>query len=416
MLQKLRQRLNLAPWERNLYIIFVTQIFTAVGFASIFPFLSLYVEDLGSVSGMGVELLAGLVFSSQAVAMAISAPIWGRLADRFGRKLMVQRAQFGGAILLGLMAVVQNAEQLVFLRTVQGLVTGVVAANTALIAAMVPRERTGYAMGLLQVGLGAGVAIGPLIGGALADAFGYHIAFYGTGFLLLLAGVLVTFGVHEEFDPQAVKQTKRTSMLAEWRTIFKTPGVSATYAMRFTSQMARMMIIPMLPLFIQALMPNTNNLNTFIGLVLGVSYAATTLSSIYLGKLGDRIGHRSVLIVSLLAATISYLPQSRVTAGWQLLALQALTGVAIGGIIPMISALLATYTQGGAEGAVYGLDSSINSAGRAVAPMLGGAVAVWFDLPAIFTATAIILLASALLAQATLPKSPLPVALSTVKN
>ncbi|HLF80559.1 MAG TPA: MFS transporter, partial [Anaerolineales bacterium] len=178
-------------WQRTLYIVFFAQLMTAVGFSSIFPFLPLYVESLGTSTSLSLELLAGLVFSAQAFTMMLASPIWGALADRYGRKVMVERAAFGGAVLLLMMAYVRSAEQLVALRAIQGFVTGTLAASNALVAASVPRERTGYAMGLLQTALGTGVAVGPLIGGAAADAFGYRAAFYLTAALLFLAGLLV---------------------------------------------------------------------------------------------------------------------------------------------------------------------------------------------------------------------------------
>jgi DHA1 family multidrug resistance protein-like MFS transporter len=114
-------------------------------------------------------------------------------------------------------------------------------------------------------------------------------------------------------------------------------------------------------------------------------------------------------MVSILAAGLLYLPQSMVTAGWQLLVLQALTGVAVGGIIPSISALLANYSQPGHEGAVYGLDNSINAAGRAVAPLLGGAIAAWFSLRATFTSTAVILFIAFIMANTLIPKIPVSI-------
>lgn len=405
MLERLKRGLQVADWQRTLYILFFSQLITAIGFSSIFPFLPLYVEDLGSTTKLSTEFLAGMVFSAQAFAMMLASPIWGTLADRYGRKLMVQRASFGGAVLLLLMAFVQSAEQLVALRAIQGLVTGVVSANNALLAAATPRKRIGYAMGLLQVSLGSGVAIGPLIGGALADAFGYRAAFYGTSALLLLAGVMVHLGVREEFDSEETRTKTGGSMLAEWRQVFATPGIITTYGMRFTSQLARMMIVPMAPLFIQTLMGEGGRVNSFIGLVLGSASAATTMSAIYLGRLGDRIGHRRILVASAVLAGLLYLPQSLVTAGWQILVLQAATGVAMGGVIPAISALLAKYAASGEEGAVYGLDNSINAAGRAAAPLLGSGVAVWFNLRATFVASGATLLLAAGLAAWLLPGS-----------
>jgi DHA1 family multidrug resistance protein-like MFS transporter len=396
-----------ASWRRTLYIIFFVQLITAIGFSSIFPFLPLYVKDLGTNTSLSVELLSGLVFSAQAVTMMLASPIWGSLADRFGRKLMVQRASFGGALLLLVMAFARSAEELVALRAIQGLVTGVLAAANALVAAAVPRERTGYAMGMLQVALGSGLAIGPLIGGAVADAFGYSAAFYVTSALLLVGGVTVRFGVREEFEPLLSLTRSPLGFLAEWRKIIGGRGVALSYGLRFLTQLGRMMVIPIAPLFIAELLTDQSGLNTFTGLVIGLSSAAITVSALYLGRIGDRIGHRRILIISMLAGGALYLPQSLVQAGWQLLVLQTLVGVAMGGIIPMVSALLAKYSSPGAEGAVYGLDNSIRAGARSIAPLIGAAVALLGGLRATFAATGLIFLIGGALAAWRLPEPEL---------
>lgn len=391
------------PWQRTLYIMFFAQMMTAVGFSSIFPFLPLYVEDLGSTTNLSIELLAGLVFSVQAFTMMIASPIWGSLADRYGRKLMVIRSLFGGAAILLLMAFVRSAEELILLRAIQGVITGTLAATNALVASAAPRDRTGYAMGLLQVGLGTGVALGPIIGGVVADAYGYGPAFYITAVLLFLAGVLVLIGVHEEFVPSETK-IGRKNFITEWREMLGAPGVRVTYGMRFMTQLGRMMLIPMIPLFVKILMIEQSGVNTFTGLVIGAGSATTTLSAIYLGRLGDRFGHRRIVIVSVFAAAVLYFPQGLVTEGWQLLLLFAIVGIAMGGIIPGVSALLSGFTSPGMEGAVYGFDNSIRAAARSVAPLIGSAVALWFGLRGTFAATGFVFVLAGLLALWRLPQ------------
>jgi DHA1 family multidrug resistance protein-like MFS transporter len=392
-------------WQRTLYILFFAQLMVAVGFSSIFPFLPLYVEELGSTSGLSIEFLSGLVYSVQAFTMMLASPVWGALADRYGRKLMVERSMFGGAVILLLMAFVTSAEQLVFLRAVQGLVTGTIAAASALIASVTPRRQTGYAMGFLQVGFGTGIAAGPLIGGAVADIYGYNTVFYLTAGLLLLAGLTVLFGVHEEFDPAQARSHQKPSVWSEWRSMLAIPGVSTTFVMRFLTSLGRMMIFPIIPLFIQTLMVDPTRLNTFTGLVLGVSAGATTISAVFLGKLGDRTGYRKVLVVSMGVLAGLYVFQGFVVSEWQLLFLQVLVGVAIGGVLPIISALLANYIKVGGEGAVFGLDNSINAAGRTAAPLLGAVVAATWSYTATFLATGLVFLLSTLLAVWRLPPS-----------
>jgi DHA1 family multidrug resistance protein-like MFS transporter len=336
--------------------------------------------------------------------MMITAPFWGALADRYGRKIMVERAMFGGAVIILCMAFIQTAEQLVLLRAIQGLITGTVAAANALVASVVPRPRSGYAMGLLQVGTGSGVALGPMIGGFIADAFGYAPTFYVTSFLLLVGGLLVMLGVKEHFVPIEDLKRNRISLLDKWQQVLKSTGVLVTFGMRFLTQMGRMMIVPVIPLFVLELMPGSAHVNTFTGLTVGVASVTTTLSAIFLGRLGDRRGHRRVVIFSAMVASGLYWVQGQVSSEWGLLVLQALVGVAAGGLIPGISALLAQYTAAGMEGAVYGLDNSIDAAGRAVAPLIGSGVAAAFSLSATFTATGLVLAAAGLLALWRLPE------------
>lgn len=389
-------------WQRTLFILVAAQLVSAIGFGMFFPFLPLYVEQLGTNTGLSLEFWAGMVFSGQALTMAITSPIWGSLADRYGRKAMIERAMYGGAAIILLMGFVRSAEELALLRTIQGAITGTIAAINALAASLVPRERTGYAMGMLQVGLWAGIAAGPLLGGIVADAFGFRAAFIVTAILLLISGVVVTFGIQERFTPP--KGAKRPGILSDWRRILVLPAVAAAYATRFLNWLGPNMLLPMLPLYVASLMRGSAGVSTLTGVIVGLSSAAGTVSALYLGRLGDRVGHRRVLLAGTLVAALCFIPQAFVTAGWQLLFLQALTGAATGGMNPALSALLARYTNAGDEGAVFGIDNSVNSAARAAAPLLGAMIAAWFGLPAIFIATALVLLGAAALVFRYLPE------------
>lgn len=393
------------PWQRTLGIMFVAQVVTAVGFSLIFPFLSLYVADLGSSTSLSVEFLAAAVFSAQALTMALASPVWGTVADRYGRKLMVERAMFGGALILLLMGFVQTAEQLVVLRAIQGLVTGTVAAANALVAATAPRERTGFAMGLLQTGQISGLAVGPLIGGLMADAFGYRFAFVITAILLFVSGIFVYFGVTEQFNPPERAKQEGLHFGREWKTVWRVPNISTVYGLRFLSNLGNTLLLPFAPLFIATLLADQSHVNTIAGLTIAVTAGSGMFTAVYLGRLGDKIGHRRVLIGSALLAGLLYLPQSRVTSAWQLLLLQALTGAVVGGIVPSISALLARYTRSDQAGSVYGLENSISAASRAVAPFMGSVVVMLFGLRSAFVAAGAVYLLVALFTAVRLPQT-----------
>jgi len=377
-------------WKLTLGIVFMAQIFCAVGFSMIFPFLPLYIEDLGSTMGLSIELLAGMVIAVQGFTMMLAAPIWGIVADRFGRKKMVLRAMLGGSVILAMMGLAQSAEQLILLRAIQGMITGTVSANNALVAAATPRKRIGFAMGTLQVGLWTGVAIGPLLGGVLADIFGYSVPFFITAVLLFLAGLTVSFGIDEDFKPpKNPVKISPASIFGEWKHILSTSGVGMVYLMRFLTGLARTIIIPIAPLFVVSLIAeDAATTNTYAGLVLAVSSATSTIGAIYLGNLGDKISHKSVLFWSSVVAAALYIPQVFVGDVWQLLILQGLAGVAAGGMVAAPSALLARFTDKGEEGAVYGLDNSVVAGARAVAPLFGAWVAVLLGMRGTFAASA----------------------------
>ena len=404
MLPPLRFFSALEPWRRTLYILFIAQFVSAVGFSNIVPFLPLYVQYLGSRSGLSVEFLAGMTFSAQAITGMVVAPFWGALADRYGRKLMVQRAVLGGGLLLLLMGFVRSAEELVLLRALQGLVTGILPASSALVAASAPRDNTGYAMGLLQLAHWAGIALGPLLGGVTADWLGYRSAFTITAVLVLVAGIIVQVGVHEQFVAPSRLTKVRAQLVADLRPVLAHATLRRAFLARFLGQLGISMILPVAPLFVQALVPSTAQVNSITGAVVGLASASGMLTAVYLGRLGDRIGHTNVLKVAALLAGLLYLPQSLVTSAWQLLALQGLTGMAVGGIIPTLSAILASHAEPGKEGSVYGLDSSLAAASRALAPLVSAAFAALFGLRSTFLVMGFNFLAVGALAAWYLPR------------
>jgi len=381
---------------------FTAQLLSALGFSMIFPFLPSFVKSLGSVYNLDITFLVGAVFSAQALTMTIFSPIWGAVADRFGKKLMVERALFGGSAIILLMAFSSSAEMLIALRAVQGMITGVVAAGNALVASIVPKERIGYAMGLLSVGLLLGIAVGPLFGGVLADAFGYEMAFYITSAFLFAGGVLVFVGVKEaKEDPSLLE--KKKNLLSGWWELLNAEGVRLVYFLRFMSWLGRSVLVPYLPLFLATLALEEKMLNTATGLIIAVSAAAATLTSVYFGKLGDRIGHKKILIFSSTAVALVYLPQYFIHSFWWLLAFQALGGAFLGGVFPTLSALLNNYIKHGEEGSAYGFDNSIVGLARALAPMFGAVIVMWGGFRMIFIFTAVLFIFSAALAFWKLP-------------
>lgn len=392
-------------WQRTLWVMFVAQVTTAIGFSVFFPFLPLFVKELGSVWNINIDLMIALAFSGQGIAMMFASPLWGALADRIGRKPMVLRATFGGAILMVLMAFSSSAEMLVFWRIVQGLVTGVMAANNALVASLVPKERSGYALGLMQTGLWSGIAIGPLVGGVLQDFLGMQAAFLLTAVLLAASGMLVLFIVRENFVPEARNGSRGfKGMWQQWRDVVRAPQMGTLFSLRFLYFLGRSMLAPFVPLFIATLVVNEARLGTTTGLIISLGSIAGTVSSVALGHLGDRIGHQRILLFCAVLGAIFYFPQAWAHSVSQLIFLQILVGLAAGGVIPAVSALINNHTAGNSIGAAFGLDNAIGSAARGTAPLLGSVVVYFWGYQGVFVASALIFVVISLVVWQFLPR------------
>lgn len=363
-------------WKRNFYILLIAQTFTSMGFSIIFPFLPFYIKELDSVSGLSIETLSGLVFSSQALAMALISPFWGAVADRYGKKPMVVRAMVGGAVTVLLMGFVKTAEQLIFLRICQGLLSGVISATSALAASFTPREKIGFTMGTLQVGVWTGVALGPLAGGLMADFFGFRATFVITGLLLFLSGVSVCICVNKNETEKKSKKGEKKDLFTDWKLILCRKNIVVTYMLRFLSSFANSLLLPILPLFVTSIITSKSNLGTLTGFVVGISSVSGIAGGFLMSRVCDKVGLKKIIFFASFTAAMFFIPQSIVSEYWQLILLNMLAGLSVGALTPSLSALLAKHSDKGSEGSVYGFDNSIVAAGRAVAPITGSFIAV----------------------------------------
>lgn len=384
-------------WRRTLYTLWVTQFIAVAGFSFVTPFVPYYIQELGVTDVRQVGLWAGLVTAAQAVSMALIAPVWGALADRYGRKLMVLRATFGGAVILALMGFVVNVQQLMVLRFVQGLFTGTVPATMALVASTAPKERSGMAMGSLQTAIYLGVSLGPLLGGISGDALGYRPSFWVTGGLLFVSGILVALFVHEDFEP--VRDGARRERFSYSRglvLVLASTPLLAAFGARILLRVGNQAVSPILPLYVQNLLPSGAQVGIVTGLIAGVSSLGAAVGSPLIGSWSDRLGQRRLLILCAMAAGLFYLPQAFVTDARWLVVWQFCSGFAVGGTIATLTALLAKLTPKGREGVVFGLDSSAMAASNALGPLGGAAAAAAYGLRAPFFLTALMAWAGAL--------------------
>jgi DHA1 family multidrug resistance protein-like MFS transporter len=372
-------------WRRTLVVVGLAGFVALAGFSMVIPFMPFYIQELGVSDPDQVKIWSGLVLTGHAVTMSIFAPIWGSLADRFGRKVMLERALFSGTVVLALMAFARNAQQLVALRVLQGCLTGTSSAATALVAGVVPRERVGSALGALQMGVFAGISVGPLIGGVIADTLGYRASFLCTAACLFLAAVAVLFLVQEGFKPSYSRpDAPRTHLWIGLGRSLRSPGLRVVMAARLLVQTSMRATMPVLPLYVAALLPPSSRVATMAGVVVAISAVSSSVAAGILGRLSDRVGHQLVFVTSSVAASVFYALQAMATNLNQMMLLQAGLGMALAGTLAATLALLATLTPDGQQGSVYGVDTSVMSVANALGPLLGTSLAVMIGIRASF--------------------------------
>lgn len=373
-------------------------MFTAFGF--VFPFLPLFIAELGVGDLHQVEVWSGVTAFGQSVVLSAFSPIWGAIADRRGRRVMVLRVAFSGAVVIGLMGLSQNIWQFFGLRVIQGALTGVVAASTALASSFVPRERFGYAMGMLQMALYGGNAIGPLLGGVVADRVGYRASFAVAAALFLAAGVVTLLLVREHFVPPPPGKGSKglAGLLEDIGTRGRDRQLIVMMLVVFSIQFGVNVVLPILPLFVEQLDAGASPA-TMTGVIYTVAGLVAATSSVLLGKLGDRFGHRKVLIALSFGAGLCYIPQAFVRGVGQLIILRGMLGIFDGGLLPSANALISSSTQGqgrGSHGTTYGLIYLATGLGFGLGPLAGGLFAASLGIRSVFLITAFILVALAL--------------------
>lgn len=389
--RKGQSRKKREPWEQNLFVLWFGTFIAGVAFSEIMPFLSLYVNTLGDFSKSQLSFYSGLTYSSTFLILAIISPIWGKIADKHGRKVMILRASLGMAFVLGAMGLVQNVFQLIGLRLLQGVFAGYISNSNALIATETPKEKSGYALGILSTGPVSGSLLGPLIGGALASIFSYRVTFFITGGLLLIVFFLSFFLVHEHFVPVE----SESGSLSAREVIGKLNQPKAVFGMFITTmiiQASNNSIAPIISLYVKELMHNGAGVTMVAGLIAAIPGIANMLAAPRLGELGDQIGTEKVLSVAFLFAMVFYIPMAFVPSIFWLGVFRFFIGISDGAMLPAVQSILSKRTPAAVTGRVFSWNQSFQALGNMIGPLLGSAVSGLFDYNAVFIATSVLVL------------------------
>jgi len=396
-------------WKKNLYIVFFAEMVAITGIAFVTPFLPLYIKELGITNIDQVARWSGWLVSAPALAVVIISPLWGSLADRYGRKPMIVRAFFGGAVAIFLMSMVVNVQQLLFLRLLQGALSGTIAACNSLIAASSPARKMGSSLGLLQTGIFVGIFFGPLIGGISADIFGFQNAFKITAALLFFSGTCILFFVKENFVFCPTKKIKipfkkRIALLSNFKPLL------IIFALLFLFQFSTKAIMPILPLFVDTLMSDSTKVSTVTGLMFALTGLTAAISAVNLGKLFENKPNLSILIISLIISGICFFFQGLTKSIGQLAFLRLCLGFCYGGIIPISNTIISLITPSKNRGKMFGFANSVTFLGTIFGPLIGGLVVTFFhNTSSVFFLTGFILLCAGVVLPVVLRNIEMPI-------
>lgn len=318
-----------------------------------------------------VALWTGLTLGAAPAVTAACAPLWGRIGDRFGNKLLVQRSLLSFVFVLGAMAFVTRAWHLLVLRAVQGFLGGYGSLTLAMASTSVPRERMADALGGVQTAQRLGPAIGPVIGGVLAAAVGQRRAFLVAAGVYLVAFVLLTVMYHE---PATTSRAARAHGRVTFTDILALENFVLLMALIFGLQIVERSFGPILPLYLERL-----GFGSRVELWSGVLFSAIALGGAAGHQLAaallTRVSARAVSAGAVLSAAAALAGFAIARSPWVLSLTMAALGLGIG------TAMTAAFTAAGAVipreayGTSFGFLTSASLVGLAAGPTLGGLVA-----------------------------------------
>ena len=373
-------------WQRTLLYVCLSQFFSMCGFSFALPFVPFFLQTLDVTDPVKLRLWVAILASSGSLTLMVFAPIWGYMADRYGRRLMVLRANFAGVAVLALMALVRSPEMLLVLRLLQGVFTGTISAAQTMISSAAPRERAGFALGAVSAAVFSGTMAGSFIGGLFAEAFGYRRAFVAASGLLLIAALLIVFGTKEPVGRRAAsavypRENRRPAPVRKLSTLGAWPILA------LMTLMAAVCVFDssQLPLLVQQInLDSIEGAAWRTGVVNVVGSIGSIFAGVFLGRLADRVYPPRVAKLCALGAGFFMIPIGLARGMLLLVGARLMLAFCAGGLDPVFQIWLAKITPEQKRGRIFGWATAAKSLGWFAAPLASGAIAAGFGIRAIY--------------------------------
>ncbi len=335
--------------------------------------MPLYVRELGVTDPGDIALWSGLIAAATPAVSGVLGPFFGRLADRFGRKLMLIRSLAGFVVIIALMGLVTSVEQLFLARVIQGLFAGFTPMAMALASVAAPRDRVPYAISVVQSAQLLSVAVGPAAGGYVASHFGIRYAFFVTAGMCALALVALIVLFHE-VAPAGPGTARASAPRLPMRRALRYPNFLLVMALLLVAQFLDRGLALLIPLHV-AQMPGVEAIAAVSGTIISVAAVAATASSNVAARLSHGVPSTRLLMWGLLASG-PLCAAMALAQGWpSLLVLRTLVALCLGGAITLAYALGAELVPAEHRGAAFGWLALGVQVGTAASPLAMGALA-----------------------------------------
>ena len=357
-------------WRRNLFAVTAACFIGFTGFTLVMPFLPLYFQQLGVTDVGAIAMWSGLSLGVTPALTAVLSPFWGRLADRYGRKIMVERSLISFIFLMGAMAFVTHPWQVFALRAAQGLFAGYGALTLTMAADSAPRDRVAYSIGYVQTAQRLGPAVGPIVGGAVAQVVGLRYAFLVTAAFYVIALVLVFVMYDERTVPHHVAAPSAGRVT--FKNVLAFENFILLMVVIFGLQFVDRSFGPVLPLYVAELGTAPSRVPLVSGVLFSIAAAAGAVGHHVCGRLLARAPARRVMAAAIAIAgggTVLYLVAG---ASWVLLLATPLFGLAIGVSTTAAYTAASAVIPSSARGAGFGFLATGSLAGLALSPIVSG--------------------------------------------
>ena len=358
--------------QRNIYAAAIAGCIGFTGFTLVMPFLPLYIAELGTTDVGEIALWTGLTLGATPTVTAISAPLWGRVGDKYGSKLLVIRSLTAFVLTKAAMAFVTAPWQLFALRALLGVFAGYGALTMSMAAQSAPREKMAEAIGLVQTGHRLGPAIGPVVGGALAPLVGLRNAFLVSA-VFYLAAMLLVIVVYK--DP--VKRAQAAGARGGWsvfRQLLRLPGFLLALFVIFALQTVDRSFGPVLPLFVAQVGVEGGRIPLVSGVLFSLGAVSAAFGSQLAPRLLKRRSPKAIIVGGTVTAAVALGTIVVAPNVWIVGAAMVIAGTAMGSSTTVIYSVGGGLLPGDAHATGFGIMTTASLLGLAVSPVVAGLI------------------------------------------